>query len=441
MSDAAQPLDADALGREMHALATELFPITRSIAGPGFRESLDILERVTGPMERHRFATGTRAFDWTVPQEWTIREAWIKGPAGETIVSLADSNLHVVSHSEGVHRRMTLDELQPHLWSLPEQPDAIPYRTSYYERSWGFCLSENGRRALEPGEYEVYIDADLADGHVEMGEITIPGSTDEEVLISTYLCHPSMANNELSGPVVVAHLARLLAEREHRPRFTYRLLFAPETIGAVCYLSRFGDRLLERLAAGYVVTCVGDPADFSYKLSRRGDSLADRAARHVLSHSGAAHQVVDFYLPRSDERQYGSPGFNLPVGCFLRSTADGFAEYHTSLDDLSFVTADALGGSLAMLHRIIEALEAAETLEAALPYGEPQLSPRGLYPTTGALREVEQSRADMMFLLNYCDGGPDLLAAADRWQRPIWELRPVADKLIDHELLRRVVSP
>jgi len=438
MSAARPALDAAALGSQMHELATELFPITRSVAGPGFRDSLDILEGVTGPMERHRFETGTRAFDWTVPQEWVIREAWIKDPAGDTVVSLADSNLHVVSHSEPVHRRMALDELQSHLWSLPEQPDAIPYRTSYYNRSWGFCLTERRRRRLEPGEYEVYIDSDLTDGHVEMGEITIPGSTTEEILLSTYLCHPSMANNELSGPVVVAYMAKLLAERERQPRFTYRLLFAPETIGAVCYLSRFGDRLLERLAAGYVVTCVGDPGDFTYKLSRRGDSLADRAAKHVLGFSDEGHQVIDFYLPRSDERQYGSPGFNLPVGSFLRSTASDFAEYHTSLDDLTFVTAGALGDSLAMLHRIVEALEAAETLEAVLPYCEPQLSPRGLYPTTGALRQVEQSRADMMFLLNYCDGGTDLLAAADRWQRPIWDLRPVADLLMDHDLLRPV---
>ena len=430
--------DFSALGSEMHELATELFPITRSLAGPGFRESLDVLERVTGPMERHRFATGERVFDWTVPREWHIRDAWIEGPDGERVVSMSDSNLHVVSYSSPVDAVMSLDELQPHLFSMPENPDWIPYRTTYYEENWGFCLTDRARRRLEPGEYRVRIDSELVAGHVELGEVTVQGETDTEVLLSTYCCHPSMANNELSGPVLVAHLARLMRERAERPRFTYRFLFVPETIGAICYLARFGDRLLSRLAAGYVVTCIGDPRDFNYKLSRRGDSLADRAALHVLQHAGRPYRVLDYYPAGSDERQYCSPGFNLPVGSLMRSTWDQFPEYHTSADDLTFVTADALGESLEMYYRIVEALEAAETFCTTVPYCEPQLSPRGLYPTTGALRNVAQSRRDMMFLLNWCDGHDDLLAGADRIDRPIWVLRPIVDKLAGHDLLSRV---
>jgi aminopeptidase-like protein len=432
--------DFATLGREMHELATELFPITRSLAGPGFRESLDRLERVTGPMERHRFATGERVYDWTVPREWHIRDAWIEGPDGSRVVQMSDSNLHLVSYSSPVDARMSLDELQPHLYSMPEHPDWIPYRTTYYEENWGFCLTDRQRRRLEPGEYRVRIDSELVPGHVELGEVTVEGETDTEVLLSTYCCHPSMANNELSGPVLVAHLARLMRERPERPRFTYRFLFVPETIGAICYLARFGERLLRRLAAGYVVTCIGDPRDFNYKLSRRGDSLADRAALHVLQHAGKPYRVLDYYPAGSDERQYCSPGFNLPVGSLMRSTWDQFPEYHTSADDLSFVTADALGESLEMYYRIVEALEAAETFCTTVPYCEPQLSPRGLYPTTGALRNVAQSRRDMMFLLNWCDGQDDLLAGADRIERPIWVLRPIVDKLVGHDLLSRVAG-
>lgn len=429
-------VDYAARGRDMHALAARLWPLPRSLAGPAYRESLAIIEEACGPIERHHFDTGEQVLDWTVPPEWDIREAWIKGPEGETVVDFRDSNLHVVSYSEPVDAEMELDDLLERLFSLPDQPNAIPYRTTYYKRSWGFCLSDRRRRALRPGRYTVHIDADLLPGQVELGEITIPGRTDSEVLLSTYLCHPSMANNELSGPMIVSQLADLLRAREPAPRYTYRLLFVPETIGAICYLARFGERLRERLAAGYVVTCIGDPGAFTYKLSRQGDSLADRAALHVLQHSGVPHRVIDYYPAGSDERQYCSPGFNLPVGSLMRSTYDTFDEYHTSLDDLELVTAEALGHSLRLYHRLIEALEAAETYEVTVPYGEPQLSPRGLYPTVGAAKSFEQERRDMMFLLNWCDGQGDLLAAGERSGRPIWELAPTVRQLLEHDLLR-----
>jgi aminopeptidase-like protein len=436
----AQEVDYAARGREMHSLATRLWPIPRSLAGPAFRESLDIIEAEHGPIERHHFESGSRVLDWTVPPEWHIREAWVKGPDGQTVIDMRDSNLHVVSYSEPVHAEMELEELQERLWSLPDQPDAIPYRTSYYNRSWGFCLTENRRRSMAPGRYEVHIDAELRPGRLELGEITVPGQTDREVLLSTYLCHPSMANNELSGPMVVAQLADLLRARDQQPRFTYRLLFVPETIGAIAYLARFGQRLRERLDAGYVVTCIGDPGPFTYKRSRRGGTLADRAALHVLEHAGEPYGVTDYYPARSDERQYCSPGFDLPVGSLMRTPYFGYPEYHTSLDDLELVTAEALAGSLHMYHRLVECLEAARPYQVTVAEGEPELGSRGLYATTGGATVDEQAKLDMMFLLNYCDGSGDLLAAGERIGRPIWELQPTVERLVEHDLLTPVQS-
>ena len=429
-----------ALGEAMHDLATELFPITRSLTGPGYRQTLEILERVAGPMHRHRFASGERVLDWDVPKEWTIREAWIKAPDGTKVVDLADCNLHVVGYSVAVHRRLGLDELQRHLHSLPAQPQAIPYRTSYYDESWGFCLSDERRRALADGEYEVLIDADLEDGEIEVGEVVIEGASQDEVLLWTYCCHPSMANNELSGPVVAAHLAALLRDREGPLRHTYRVVFAPETIGAIAYLSRFGARLSERLVAGYVLTCVGDPGQFTYKRSRRGDALADRVAEHVLRVSGVEHRVLDFVPVGSDERQFCSPGFDLPVGSLMRTMYGVYPEYHTSLDNLSLITSQALGESLSAYVRIVDALEANETLVGTVLHGEPQLGRRGLYPRTGGPSDALSAgrQRDMMFLLNFCDGSADLLAAAQASGRPLTELAETASMLRSHDLLRPV---
>ena len=439
-TDAVAVPDFAALGRDMHELATELFPITRSLTGPGYRETLDRLEQLTGPMERHRFATGEQVFDWTVPREWTVREAWIKGPGGELVCSLAQHNLHLVSYSAPVHARMELAELQEHLHSLPEQPDAIPYRTSYYKEDWGFCLTHAQRQTLPEGEYEVLVDADLAPGHVELGEVLLGPEGAPEVLFSTYCCHPSMANNELSGPVVCATLAALLREREGSLRHRYRILFAPETIGTIAYLSRFGKDLLGRLVAGYVVTCVGDPGAFTYKRSRRGEALCDRIALHVLEHAGEPFSVEPFVPFGSDERQFCSPGFDLPVGSLMRTMYHRFPEYHTSLDDLGFITADALGGTLRLYARIVDALEADERLENTQPFCEPQLSKRGLYPTTGGGLSGQQRLKDTMCVLNWCDGTRDLLDVAEITGRPVWALRDVAEPLLAHGLLRPVAA-
>jgi aminopeptidase-like protein len=423
-----------ATGADLHGLAARLFPIARSLTGPGVRETLRVLEEVAGtPMERHRWATGEQVFDWTIPDEWAIRDAWLRDPSGATVVDFADSNLHVLGYSEPVRRRVSLEELQGHLHSLPDLPHAIPYVTSYYRRRWGFCLPHERRERLVPGDYEVCIDADLGPGHLEVGEVTLPGALPDEVLLSTYVCHPSLANNELSGPVIAAHLARALRDRPRR--FTYRILFLPETIGSIAYLHRFGDRLLERLRAGYVITCAGDPGPFTYKRSRRGDSLADRVAEHVLRTSGAPHEVVDFFPTGSDERQFCSPGFNLAVGSLMRTMYGRYPEYHTSLDDLSFVTPEALAGTLEVYLAIVDALEANETLATTVPYCEPQLGKRGLYPTLGGPREIEQGVSDMMWLLNLCDGTTDLLAVAERAGRPVSALAPVAARLVEGGLL------
>jgi aminopeptidase-like protein len=425
------------IGTRLHDLAAELFPINRSITGPGFRRTLEILERTTGPMERHRFATGEQVFDWTVPPEWTLRDAWLKAPDGRVVCSLAESNLSVVGYSAPVHERLDLDALQPHLHSLPEQPDAIPYRTSYYAESWGFCLPDRVRRELPPGEYEAFVDADLAPGHVEVGEVVVPGTGEGEVLFWTYCCHPSMANNELSGPVVVAHLAERLRERAEPPRLTYRFAFGPETIGAIAYLSRFGEELRERLVAGYVVTCVGVGGPPHYKRSRRGDSLADRAAEHVLREHGR-HVVRDFYPLGADERQFCSPGFDLPVGSLMQTPYFEYPEYHTSLDDLALITPEVLAESFALYARVVDTLEANETFRNLMPYCEPQLGKRGLYPSTGGPTHRERRVHDIMQVLNACDGDVDLLAVSDRAQRPAWELREVADELERAGLLARV---
>jgi aminopeptidase-like protein len=426
-----------ALGAELHALVERLFPIPRSLTGPGYRETLSILEEVSGPMERHRFATGEQVFDWEIPDEWTIRGAWIKGPNGQTVVDFGDSTLHVVGYSEPVRASLTLAELEPHLHSIPEQPDAIPYTTSYYHRTWGFCLPHRLRESLPDGTYEVCIDADLEPGHVDIGEVTIPGESDEEVLFSTYCCHPALANNELSGPVIAAHLAAWLRETHPAPHFTYRFLFLPETIGSIAYLSRFGARLRERLAAGYVITCAGDPGALTYKRSRRGDTLADRAAEHVLAHLGTPYSVVDFFPLGSDERQYCSPGFDLPVGSLMRTMYGTYAEYHTSLDDLSFVTADGLAGSLDAYRRLVETLEANTIWRRTSPCCEPQLGRRGLYPTSSSQSQRDEHLRDLLWMLSLSDGTTDLIAIAERCGRPAWELSPVCAELAAHGLLER----
>ncbi len=406
-------------GDAIYALMQRLFPICRSITGDGVRETLNIL-RESLPLEIHEVPTGTKVFDWTVPEEWNIREAWIKDSDGNTIIDFKDNNVHVVNYSVPVEGRFTLEELRPHLHSLPDLPQAIPYLTSYYNRTWGFCLSDDQMRTLSEGEYEVFIDADLKAGSLTYGECLIAGRRPEEVLISTYLCHPSLCNDNLSGVTLAARLADFLQDKD--PEYSYRFLFIPETIGAITWLQR-NEAHVGNVAHGLVVTCVGDPGASTYKKSRRGDAEIDRAALHVLKTSGQPFRVKEFFPSGSDERQFCSPGFDLPIGSLMRTPYWDFPEYHTSLDNLDFVGAEFLGDSFAKYLRVIDILENNARFINLNPKCEPQLGKRGLYNSVGGQKGAVYGEMPIFWVLNLCDGDHDLLAIAERAELPfevIW---------------------
>jgi len=397
-----------------------LWPLCRSITGEGLRDSLRILQEII-PLTLHEVPTGTPVFDWEIPKEWSIRDAWIKAPDGEVYADFKRNNLHVVNYSVPVHKKMSYEELIRHLHHLHELPEAIPYITSYYSESWGFCLSHKDFLQLpKNGEYEVLIDSELQSGSLTFGELVLPGETDREILFSTYVCHPSMANNELAGPLAAAFLYKKIAELPRR-RYTYRFVFAPETIGVIAYLARTGLHLKEKLDAGYVLTCCGDPGDFTYKRSKRGDSLADRAAEHVLRHSGKAHRILDFEIGGSDERQYCSAGFNLPVGSLMRTPYKEYKEYHTSLDNKSFISFSALQETIDMYFHFVRALELNERHTIAMPWCEPQLGKRGLYPKQGGKIRRHDDILNLLHFISYADGSLDLLAIADKRPASIGE--------------------
>jgi aminopeptidase-like protein len=405
-----------------------LWPLLRSISGQGVRQTHDILGELV-PLRRIEVPSGTAVFDWTVPKEWAVREAYVVGPDGRRRFDIAENNLRLLNYSVGFRGMVSRKELDAHLYSRPDLPDAIPYVTSYYEPRWGFCVTEHERRSLPDGDYDVVIDADHFDGSLTISEAVLPGEELGEVLLSAYTCHPSLANNELSGPLATAFLHRRIAAWRER-RLTYRFVFLPETIGAIAYLKMRGGELREKLLAGYVVTCVGLDAPFTYKRSRRGDSLADRAASHVLRHSGIDYEFRD-YVPRgSDERQYCSPGFNLPVGSLMRGVYAEYPQYHTSLDNKSLISFAALQRSIDTYEEMCRALDCNVTFRNLFPYGEPQLGRRGLYPTLGAVDESRSANA-LMWLLNLADGSHDILAMADRSGLPVeqlWQVAMVAEK-------------
>lgn len=404
----------------MHAWMRDLFPICRSITGPGLRETLGYFRRLLPDLKIHAVPSGATVLDWTIPDEWTIRSAWIEHEDGTRVVDFAKHNLHVVGYSHAIDQTLSLEELQKHLYSLPEMPDAIPYVTSYYKRRWGFCLTDRARRALKPGKYRVFIDADLAPGEMNYGELILPGQSKQEILLSTYVCHPSMANNELSGPVVAAALGQWLAALQER-RFTYRIIFVPETIGAIAYLARNLEAMKENTIAGYVLSCLGDERAYSFIASRLDGTLADRAARHVLKH--LAPDYIEYsYLDRgSDERQYCAPGIDLPVSLITRSKFGAYPEYHTSLDNLELVTPKGLAGGYEALRRAIETLEANYTYRATV-LGEPQLGKRGLYPDLNRQGSYDRDTRVLKDTLAYCDGNHDLIAIAERIAQPAWEV-------------------
>jgi aminopeptidase-like protein len=419
----------------MHRLIERLYPIGRSLTGDGVRQTLAGLREYI-PLEVREVPTGTRVFDWTVPKEWNIRDAYIKAPSGERVVDFRESNLHVVGYSVPVHKRLGLSELREHLHSLPERPDWIPYRTSYWHETWGFCLPHKRLLALPDGEYEVCIDSSHEDGHLTYGELALPGETADEVLISTHVCHPSLCNDNLSGLVVATFLAKRLAEAPRR-RYCYRFVFVPGVIGPITWLALNEDRVA-RIRHGLVLALLGDPGSSTYKRSRTGDAEIDRAAEHVLRHSGSEYRVIDFTPYGYDERQYCSPGIDLPVGRLTRTPHGEFPEYHTSADDLDLVRPEYLADSLAKVAAILEILEANATYVNESPKGEPQLGRRGLYGSLGGETHGREQEHAMLWVLNLSDGQHSLLDVAEHSGLPFEAIRRSAEKLLEHRLLREV---
>jgi aminopeptidase-like protein len=379
----------------------------------------------------HEVPTGTKCFDWEVPEEWGITEAYIEGPDGKKIVDFASNNLHVVGYSIPVDQTLSLEELQTKLHSIEHMPDAIPYVTSYYKDDWGFCISDRQRKSLKPGKYRAFVDSEKKPGHMTYGDLLVSGKSKEEVLISTYICHPSMANNELSGPVVATFLAEWINSFD--TQYSYRFVFVPETIGSIYYISENFHHLKDKVIAGFVLTCIGDDRTYSYLPSRKGNTLADRAAKHALKHIFPEFIEYSFLDRGSDERQYCSPGVDLPVASILRSKYHEYDEYHTSLDNLDFVTPSGLLGGLTALKRSIEAIETNKTYRVT-HCCEPQLGKRNLYPNLSKAKSYATIE-DRMNLLAYSDGTVDLLEIASLLNRPIWELCSEVNVLCDAGLL------
>ncbi|CAL9671456.1 Putative polysaccharide biosynthesis protein with aminopeptidase-like domain protein [Streptomyces sp. enrichment culture] len=394
----------------MYALVERMYPLCRSITGDGVRATLRIVDEYI-PLHVHEVPTGTRVLDWTVPQEWNIRDAYVADAAGRRVVDFAASSLHVLGYSVPVSATMPLAELRPHLHTLPEHPSWVPYRTSYYEPQWGFCLAQETLDALPEGEYQVRIDSTLADGHLTYAEHVVPGQVPDEVLVSCHTCHPSLANDNLAGIAVAVFLARELAKRQ--PYYTYRFVFAPGTIGAITWLARNRERV-ERVRHGLVLACAGDPGGLTYKQSRRGDAEIDRVLRHVLSASQRPHRITEFTPYGYDERQYCSPGFDLGVGSLTRTPYAGYPEYHTSADDLDFVSPAAMADTLAVCREAFDVLDRNRCYVNLSPYGEPQLGRRGLYDSLGGRSDAKQAQMAMLWVLSLADGEHGLLDVAER---------------------------
>jgi aminopeptidase-like protein len=420
-------------GSRIYSLIADLYPICRSITGNGVRQTLQRLERELPRLDVHEVASGTRVFDWTIPREWNIRDAYVEGPDGRRVIDFRQCNLHVVSYSVPVRARMTLGDLRPRLFTRPDVPDAIPYRTTYYNESWGFCLSQRQLEQMTDGVYEVVIDSTLEPGNLTYGECYLPGMTDDEFLVSCHICHPSLCNDNLSGIAVTTMLARELASRSRR--HSYRFLFVPGTIGAITWLAH-NEEQVARIKHGLVLTGVGERGGFTYKRSRRGNAAIDRAAANVLARSGRDYSIVDFSPYGYDERQFCSPGFNLPVGCLMRTPFGQYPEYHTSADDLNFVSPTSLGEALAVCLDIVELLEHDARYLNQNPKCEPQLGRRGLYRAIGGDVDRSSRELAMLWVLNLSDGDHSLLDIAERAGLPFTAVQSAAEALLKEGLLK-----
>ncbi len=419
-------------GQVMYDLAKQLFPICRSITGNGFRESLKILKEIVPDIQTHEVPSGTEVFDWTVPQEWNIYDAYIETLEGKRVIDFKECNLHILGYSTPIDKVIGREELLEHVYTQPEQPDWIPYVTSYYKERWGFCMSENQKQAMKDEQYHVVIKSTLAPGSLTYGDLVIPGETEEEILFSTYLCHPSMANNELSGPVVQTELIKYVKSLKNR-RYSYRFVFIPETIGSITYCSRNLDVLKQNTRAGFVLSCVGDDLDYSIIESRYADTLADRVLKNVLKYHYPEYKIYSFLKRGSDEREYCAPGIDLPVCGVCRTKYGVYPEYHTSADNMDFISPEGLNGAYQLMVKVINALEYNYHYKV-LCKGEPQLGKRGLYPTISQKGSYDSVLA-MKDLLAYSDGRNDLIGISEIINQPVDVLIPIINKMMDNNLL------
>lgn len=418
-------------GDKMMELIKKLYPICRSISGNGVRRTLDIVSEII-PVDRYEIPTGTQVFDWDVPKEWNIRDAWIKNSKGEKVIDFANSNLHVLNYSVGVHKTVTLEELRNHTYTIPSQPDLIPYRTSYYEENWGFCMSFNQFNDLPEDNYEVFIDATLDKGYMTFGEYFIPGETTDEVLITTHICHPSLANDNLSGIAVAAFLAQELSARRHR--YSYRFLFLPGTIGAITWLS-LNERRTKYIKHGLVASLLGRPGSFTYKKSRQGNADIDHVVQQVLRLNNVHHEVRPFTPYGYDERQFCSPGFNLPVGCLTRTTYAEYPEYHTSADNLDLLNSETLQESLEVYSKIFQMLDVNRRYLNVNPKCEPQLGKRGLYSHVGGDHSGKDVQMAILWMLNMSDGSHTVLDICEKSGLDYSVISVAIRKLVEAKLL------
>jgi len=424
-------LNNENVGDKIYSFIEELFPICRSITGNGTRKTLELIkERI--PIEIKEIPTGTKVFDWTVPKEWNIVDGYVKNSKGEKIIDFNVSNLHILQYSIPIHKKMSLDELKNHLYTLEEHPNWIPYKTSYYQENWGFCVSHNQFQELVDDEYEVCIDSTLKNGSLTYGELFFKGEIEDEILFSTYICHPSMCNDNLSGVSLLTFLAKTLINK--KTKYSYRFLFIPETIGAISWLSK-NENDVHKIKYGVVATCVGDSGQLTYKKTKQGNTLLDKIVEKILVDSRDPYEIVDFFPTGSDERQFSSPGFNIPVGSLVRTLYGKFPEYHTSADNMDFMNSKSLQDSFAKYHSIIYVLENNMIYKNQNPKCEPNLGKRKLYDLIGANKELSSNSNSIFWLLNQSDGNISLLEIATKSNIPFIDIKNMADILVSHDLL------